>query len=74
MKLFERNIGPIDRAVRIIVGLAALVAVALQYVSETAALVAAVVGALLVLTAAMESCMLYSLLGINTCPNKGKKK
>lgn len=73
MELFEKNIGQVDRIVRFVLGLAALAAVALQYVNDIAALVLVVVGALLVLTAAMESCMLYSLLNINTCAVKKKK-
>ena len=67
----QTNVGSVDRAIRIIVGLVLILApfanilnmgssVALTYGSI-------LVGAVLVATAAFKVCPLYSLLGISTC-------
>jgi hypothetical protein len=65
------NVGAFDRALRLIVG---LVLISLPFVTSygfwDSALMkygAVAVGVVLLVTAAMRSCPLYSLLGIRTC-------
>jgi hypothetical protein len=61
--LLARNVGTIDRTVRVVVGLALL--------SLTVAgphTLWGLVGIVPLATAALGSCPLYSLLGLRTCP------
>ena len=61
MKL-EHNMGTADRAIRLVVGLALIVA------AITGALgVWAWIGVVPVVTAAIGSCPAYSLIGVKTC-------
>ena len=65
MKLFEKNVGNPDRAVRVVLGLALL------YYSFTALAappiyVGIIIAAILLFTGLMGTCTLYSLLGMNT--------
>ena len=63
----KRNIGILDRFVRI--AIAALIAILyLTYtISGTLALVLLAIGAILLLTAFVSFCPFYALLRINTC-------
>jgi len=61
----KRNVGGVDRAVRIILG-SAIIAVGLAYGSWWGA-----VGAVLLLTGLMGWCPPYALFGFNTCKMKG---
>ena len=69
MKLFEKNVGTIDRSVRLgagvglVVGGAFVMAVPLSYV-------AVLVGVVLLFTGFMSTCTLYSILGISTAGKK----
>lgn len=60
------NVGSLDRGIRAIVGLALVALWPLGFLQATPAIVAAVVGGVLVLTAALRWCPPYALLGINT--------
>ncbi len=60
------NMGTLDRAIRSIVGLAAIGAWPLGLLEGTLAVVSLVVGVVLLATAALGWCPPYSLLGINT--------
>ncbi len=62
-----QNVGGIDKAIRIVLGLA-LAGVAVY----TEIWWLAAVGALLALTGVIGRCGLYYLLGINTCPTQPK--
>jgi hypothetical protein len=67
--MFKVNEGPIDRAVRVVLGLALLaVAVFAVETSSTIGIVLLVAGAALTITGAVGFCGLYRVLGINTCP------
>ena len=57
------NVGGIDRILRILVGLAFIAASALGYIGWWGW-----IGVVPLATGLMSSCLLYSLLGINTCP------
>lgn len=63
----KKNVGTVDRAVRVVVGAALIVAGIVQGGAWWAA---AVFGAVLIGTAVTSFCGLYTLLGINTCKVK----
>jgi hypothetical protein len=60
------NVGTLDRSIRAIVGIALIALWPLGFLQGTPAIVAAVVGGVLVLTALLRWCPPYALLGINT--------
>lgn len=64
----KKNMGGIDRAVRILVGLA-LIALSL---TGTIGLWGWI-GVVPLATGLFASCPLYSLIGVNTCPLKNKE-
>ncbi|MCX7961325.1 MAG: DUF2892 domain-containing protein [Burkholderiales bacterium] len=63
------NVGAIDKAVRIVVGLALL---SLVFVLEGGARWWGLVGLVPLGTALVGHCPLYSLLGVSTCPAEKK--
>lgn len=69
MKIGEKNVGSLDRVVRIVLGLALLFAGA-RYLAGLLSYVVMLVGIALVLTGLLGTCTLYSLLGINTAGKK----
>ena len=66
--MFKKNVGSADRIIRAILGVI-LVLVYFMVPSLSAGLkwAALIIGVILLLTAAMSSCPLYSILGIKTC-------
>ena len=60
--MFEKNMGGLDRAIRVVVGLG-LVAAALNGTLGQWAYI----GIVPILTAAMGSCPAYKLIGLKTC-------
>jgi len=60
------NMGTVDRSIRAIVGIALIALWALGFLQGTMAIIAGVVGAVLLVTAMLRWCPPYSLLGINT--------
>ncbi len=63
-----KNVGSADRAIRVIVGIAALAAFFLGLVEGVLGIVSLVVGVAMLGTAAIGWCGAYTLLGIKTCP------
>lgn len=66
--MFKTNVGTIDRALRIILGLALLI----WFFTDQGAGVwhyAKLIGIVPLVTGLFSSCPLYSILGINTCPS-----
>jgi len=63
--MFANNVGPIDRAARIIVGLALIAGFFLN--PEASLRWLYLIGIVPLATGLLGSCGLYSLLGINTC-------
>ena len=59
----KSNEGKVDRALRILVGLALIAAAAGQYIGPWG-----YIGLVPLLTGVVGLCPLYSLLGISTCP------
>jgi hypothetical protein len=65
-KLLPTNVHTIDRAVRVVGGLALLSLLAVGPVPGWG--LAGLAGLILLATAAMGSCPIYTVLGISTCP------
>lgn len=67
--MLKTNVGNADRAIRVIIGLALLV---WFFVDQGSGFwhYAKLIGIVPILTAAMGSCPLYSILGLSTCPMK----
>ncbi len=62
-----KNLGSVDRAIRVVVGLALL---SLLFLLEGNARLLGLIGAVPLVTAAAGYCPLYSLFGLRTCPLK----
>jgi hypothetical protein len=65
MKLFEKNVGQIDRIVRLVVGVV-LAVVGYLYLAAPLSYVAYLLAVIMLFTGLMGTCALYSLIGINT--------
>jgi len=66
--MLKKNVGTVDRALRIIVGLAMLIAFfALPGAGYRWLLL---IGIVPLVTGLMSSCLIYSVLGLSTCPMK----
>lgn len=67
--MLQTNIGGLDRIVRVVIGVALLV---WFFVDNGSGFwhYAKLIGIVPLLTAAMGSCPLYSVLGLSTCPMK----
>ena len=61
------NVGGIDRALRIVVG---IVLIALYFVLQGPVRYVGLLGLVALFTGLVSFCPLYALLGINTCPMK----
>lgn len=66
MNLGEKNVGMIDRVVRIIVGIALLAVVVLNMIAAPLSYLAVLVGLIALVTGAVGTCPLYSVIGLNT--------
>lgn len=62
------NVGGVDRAFRVVAGLALL---SLVFLLEGSARWWGLVGLVPLATGLMRFCPLYGLVGLNTCPTKG---
>jgi hypothetical protein len=66
--MLAKNVGGIDRALRIVVGLALIAGFFLN--AEGAYRWLYLIGIVPLATGLMQSCPLYSILGLSTCPMK----
>ena len=66
----KKNIGNIDKAIRLLIALAVVVLAFAKVITGTLAIVLLILAAVFVLTSLFGVCPLYLLLGLNT----GKKK
>tara|TARA_R110000851_G_scaffold207118_1_gene359104 strand:+ start:216 stop:419 length:204 start_codon:yes stop_codon:yes gene_type:complete len=66
--MLKKNVGSIDRALRILLGLALLAGFVLNRDGAYSWLY--LVGVVPLVTGLMSSCPLYSILGLSTCPLK----
>jgi len=62
----DRNVGPEDRIVRIVVGLVLVGLIYFVPLTGTAAIIAGIVAAVLILTGLLSRCPLYKVAGIDT--------
>lgn len=70
VKIGEKNVGSLDRVVRIVVGIAFLAGFALNMVASPLSWLVALVGLILLVTGIAGTCMLYSIIGVNTAAGK----
>ena len=66
----KKNVGTIDKIIRIVIAVIIVVLIVLKLVTGTFAIVLAAVGAILLVTSLISFCGLYTLFGFNTCPAK----
>ena len=66
--MLQKNVGQTDRIIRLIVG--GVLLLGFFALSGTLAWISLALGVVLLATAAMSSCGLYSIFGISTCPMK----
>jgi len=66
MNIGEKNVGTIDRVIRIIVGIALLLAFALNMAAAPLSYLVLLIGIILLVTGAAGTCPAYSVLGMNT--------
>ena len=69
--MFARNVGDIDRIIRIVLGLA-LIGVGFFVLGGTAGAIVGVIGFIPLLTGLVGWCPLYSLLKFSTRPSSAK--
>jgi len=69
----KKNVGTGDRFLRVMIGVITLILGLSGMLDGTLKWVALGIGAIMVLTASMQFCPLYTLLGVNTCKVKPKK-
>ena len=67
----KTNVGKIDRSLRALAGIVAIASWPLGLLQGTTAVVALVIGLVLLGTAAIGWCPPYALFGINTCARDG---
>jgi hypothetical protein len=70
MNIGEKNVGTIDRIVRIIVGIALLYGVWMNMVASPLSYLVALIGIIALVTGAIGTCPAYSLMGISTAGKK----
>jgi hypothetical protein len=70
--MFKKNVGGIDRALRVIAG-AALIAFALGVFGPSPYAIYGWIGVVPLLTAFIGFCPAYVLIGLSTCPTEPKK-
>ncbi|MCS6847725.1 MAG: DUF2892 domain-containing protein [Anaerolineae bacterium] len=66
----KKNMGNLDRGIRIVVAIIFAALIATGTVSGVLAIVLGVLAAVFVLTSLIGFCPLYAPLGINTCPRE----
>jgi len=69
----KKNVGTIDRIIRGLIGVVLVAVYFLGMAEGTMAIVALVVGVVMLGTAILSRCPPYALLGINTCPIHSKE-
>ena len=66
----QKNIGTVDRVIRVVVGIAALATWYLGLVEGTLGIIVLVVGVVMIATAVLRWCPPYALIGLNTGASK----
>ena len=70
LKIGEKNVGMPDRIIRIVIGIILLAAFALKMVAAPWSYLVALIGIIALVTGAVGTCALYSILGMNTAEKK----
>ncbi len=70
MKFGEKNVGMIDRVIRIILGIILLYLFVVNMVVAPWSYLVALIGLILLVTGIIGSCPLYSMIGMNTLGKK----
>jgi hypothetical protein len=70
MNIGEKNVGMIDRIIRIVIGIILLAAFALKIVAAPWSYLVALIGLIALVTGAVGTCALYSVLKMNTLGKK----
>jgi hypothetical protein len=70
LKIGEKNVGTIDRVVRIVLGIVLIGIFVLNMVSAPWSYLVVLIGIIALATGAFGTCALYSLLGLNTLGKK----
>jgi hypothetical protein len=70
MKIGENNVGMIDRIIRVVLGFILLYLYAVKVVAAPWSYLVALIGIILLVTGAIGTCAIYSILGISTLPKK----
>lgn len=66
----KKNVGSIDKIIRIVFALVVAVLFYFKVISGTFGIILLVLGAVLLVTALVNFCPLYRLFGLSTCPVK----
>lgn len=69
----KKNVGTIDKVIRILLALAIGVLYFTNVISGTLAIILGIAALIFVVTSFTGFCGIYTLLGINTCPVKNNK-
>ena len=70
MKIGEKNVGMIDRVIRIILGIILMYLFVGNMVAAPWSYLVALIGLILLVTGIVGTCPLYSILGMNTLGKK----
>ena len=70
MKIGEKNVGMIDRVIRIIFGIVLLYLFVANMVAAPWSYLVALIGLILLVTGVVGTCLLYSMIGMNTLGKK----
>jgi hypothetical protein len=73
MKIGEKNVGIVDRAIRIVIGLVLIAVFVLNLVVAPWSWLVVIVGIIILATGVIGTCGMYSLLGMNTQGKPEKK-
>ena len=66
----KKNMGSMDRVVRILIVIAIAVLYSQEIITGTAAIILGVVASIFLLTSLVSFCPLYKIVGLSTCPAK----
>lgn len=69
-----RNIGGADKITRLVIAAAIAVLYFTNVINGTSGLILLIIAIILVITTFTGYCLLYKLLGVDTCSRKGKKE
>ncbi|MCK5906190.1 MAG: DUF2892 domain-containing protein [Flavobacteriales bacterium] len=64
----KKNVGSVDKIIRLVLAIVLFAVAYFGVIEGTLAIVSYVAGAIMLFTAFMKSCPLYSIFGISSCP------